>query len=85
MNKEAMVSYLVDLHLAEAGVSNLRLPPDTSEYIFKAFEVELLEKHNISDSTFLLSYNYYLEHPDELQEIYTAVVDSISLKQSLER
>ena len=80
-----MVRYLVDLHMAEANVSNLRLPPDTSTYIFEAFELDILEKHGISDTTFMRSYNYYLQNPGQLEEIYSAVVDSISLKQSLER
>ena len=85
LDQQAMVSYLVDLHLTEAAITNLRLSPDSSKYIFAVYEQEILDRHNTTDSIFVRSYNYYLGRPEELQEIYTAVVDSLSLKQSLER
>ena len=85
LDQQEMVSYLVELHLTEAAVTNLRESPDSSRFIFKIYEQEILSQHDVTDSVFVNSYNYYLRHPDQLQEIYTAVVDSLSLKQSLER
>jgi hypothetical protein len=51
--------------------------------VFAAKEKHLLKEHNVTDSIFIDSYNYYLDHPLKLEDIYAAVVDSISLKQSL--
>ena len=84
MSKEAMVSYLIDLHIAEAQVQNLRLKKDSSEYIFEVYEKYLLDQNNITDTIFTISYNYYLQHPIELEEIYEVVVDSISVRQSID-
>jgi hypothetical protein len=78
-----MISFLIDLHIAEAAVQNLRLKVDSSKVVFEVENRYLLQKHNITDSVFLNSYNYYLAHPKQLEIIYSAVVDSISLRQSL--
>lgn len=84
MSKEAMVHHLIDLHIAEAEVQNLRLKKDSTQKIFKIYEHYLLEKNGLTDSLFIRSYNYYMEHPKELEEIYESVVDSISVKSSVD-
>jgi Domain of unknown function (DUF4296) len=83
MDESEMVGYLIDLHIAEASVQNLRLDKDSAMIVFAAREKLLLLEHNITDSVFIHSYNYYLDHPEKLEEIYSTVVDSISLRQSL--
>ena len=83
MNEQDMINYLIDLHIAEAAVQNLRLKADSARIVFAAKEKHLLKEHNVTDSIFISSYNYYLNHPLKLEDIYAAVVDSISLKQSL--
>ena len=83
MSEQAMINFLIDLHVTEATVQNLRLNTDSAGVVFAAQEKFLFKKHNISDSKFHDSYNYYLAHPIILEEIYGAVVDSISLRQSL--
>ncbi len=83
MNEQEMINYLIDLHIAEAAVQNLRLKADSAMIVFAAKEKHLLKEHNVTDSIFIYSYNYYLNHPLMLEDIYAAVVDSISLRQSL--
>lgn len=85
LSKDQMVEVLIDIHLAEAGVQDIRLKNDSSILVYRTQEKLLYKKHNISDSTFIKSYNYYIEHPDQLEEIYSAVIDSLSLKQVLLR
>jgi len=83
MAKDEMVNYLIDLHMAEAAMQNLRLESDSAKFVFSVQEKFMLQRHNITDSVFITSYSYYLEHPLALEDIYSAVVDSISLRQSL--
>ena len=83
MTEHDMINYLIDLHIAEAAVQNLRLKVDSAKVVFAAKEKLLLKHHHITDSVFINSYNYYLQNPVKLEEIYGAVVDSISLRQSL--
>ncbi len=82
MNEPEMVSYLIELHIAEAQVQNLRLKKDSSEAVFKIYEKYLLAKNGLSDSLFISSYNYYLQEPEILERIYETVVDSISVRKS---
>lgn len=83
MNEGEMINYLIDLHIAEAGIQNLRVKADSSKIVFAIKERQLLREHHITDSIFIKSYNYYLANPVMLEKIYSAVVDSISLRQSL--
>ncbi len=83
MTDKQMVNYLIQLHIAEAEVQNLRLRKDSSETVFKIYEKHLLEKNSLTDSLFIDSYNYYLQNPAELELIYEAVVDSISVRKSI--
>lgn len=83
LDHPTMVSYLIDLHLAEAKITNIRVEQDSSIFLFSILEEDLQRKHDITPSEFIDSYNYYLQHPEEFQLIYTAVVDSLSLRQSL--
>lgn len=84
MSKEAMVDYLIELHIAEAQVQNLRLKKDSSEMIFKIYEKYLLDKNGLTDSLFIRSYNFYLRNPIQLEAIYESVVDSISVRKSVD-
>ncbi len=84
MSNEQMVNYLIQLHIAEAEVQNLRLRKDSSETVFKVYEKHLLEKNSLTDTLFINSYNYYLNNPADLELIYEAVVDSISVRKSID-
>lgn len=83
MTKEQMVSFLIDLHIMEGKISVARFPNDSVKAIFPRIEEELFEKHNISDSVYFKSYQYYLNHMFDMEEIYTAVVDSLSLRERI--
>jgi uncharacterized protein DUF4296 len=84
MSQDAMVNYLIDLHIAEAHIQNLRLKKDSSVFVFKIYEKHLLEKNGLSDSLFIRSYSHYLKKPEELEKIYEAVIDSISVRKSID-
>lgn len=85
LDQQAMAAYLIDFHLAEAAITNVRVERDSSNLLFSLVEDDLLEKHQITQAAFIDSYNYYLQHPEELELLYTVVVDSLSLRQSLSK
>ena len=85
MTEEEMVSFLIELHTVQSAVQNLRLPQDSAEMLFLALEKDLLYDHKVKDTVFYESYSWYLDHPEMMYEIYSAVVDSISLRESLVR
>jgi len=83
MSQQQMIDFLIDLHIVEAKVSMLRIPFDSVKLFFTEVEDSLYRKHQISDSTYKKSYQYYLENITQMEEIYAAVVDSLSLRERI--
>lgn len=72
-----------DAYLAETKVKNLHLSKDSSLVLFRHFELALYDKHGISEEQFTESYNFYLQHPEMLEELNGAVLDSLGVMESL--
>jgi len=78
-----MASFLVDLYILEAKVQNLKISKDSSKVIFNIYEKKLYEKHKFNDSLYRVSFEYYMQDPKGLTDIYSIVVDSLSLRERL--
>lgn len=84
VSKDKMISFLIDLHIAEARINDLSLRRDSAEAFFKQVEDSLYIKNGIPhDSIYQKSYEYYLRDVNGLDAIYSAVVDSLSLRERL--
>lgn len=80
MGKDKMVECLLAIHLSEARLQSSNLPIDKAQNYFLPKEKEFLAQYN-GDSLFIRSYRYYLLHPNELEEIYDSIIDSLSLRE----
>lgn len=80
---ERMVGILADIHELEAKVADLRLTYDSSVALFAEQQQLLFEKHQVTDSTYVRSFDFYLEHVDQFDKIYAAIVDSLSLRRNM--
>ena len=85
LSEKEMVTFLIDLHIIQSKVQNLRLSNDSAEVLFMILEKDLMEQYAIRDTVFYESYSWYLAHPEIMHEVYTAVVDTLSLRESLAR
>lgn len=84
--EDKMISFLVDMHIAEAKMGYVQVNDrDSLEIIFRNYEKALFEKHQINDSAYYRSYEYYLADMEKMHEIYSAVVDSLSVLNSIEK
>ena len=83
LEKDKMIGFLIDLHLTEARLTRLGVKRDSTQKLFDAYEKQLFDKHEIDDSIYYKSYNYYLENVKEMKEIYVAVVDSLNVREQL--
>ncbi|MBR9999246.1 MAG: DUF4296 domain-containing protein [Cyclobacteriaceae bacterium] len=83
MSKQEMVDFLIDLHIVEARISLARFPNDSIKLFFPEIEDSLYRKHQVTDSLYKKSYQYYLQHISLMEEIYSAVVDSLSLRERI--
>jgi len=81
LSKEEYASFLIEVYLTESRFGQLQLTPDSALRLYLAHEPELLAAHGLNDSTVKLTYEYYVNHPRELELVYTAVVDTLSLRE----
>ena len=77
-----MADVLVDIHLAEASADNHGLNAPQVNSLMAAKYDSLFQKHKITFAQFKYSYDYYLDHPAELSEIYTEVVNKLTTMES---
>jgi hypothetical protein len=78
-----MIDFLIDLHIIEAKLSLSHIPNDSVKLFFDEVEDSLYRKHQITDSIYKKSYQFYLENIDLMEEIYSAVVDSMSVRERI--
>lgn len=81
LDKDEMTSLLIEVYLAEARVGTSIFIADSARHVFEAHEKVLLQRRGLTDSAVKRSYEYYLEHPVQMQEIMDAVIDSLSLRE----
>jgi len=81
LSKQEYAEYLVSVYVAEAKLNTLAITPDSAMKLFQPFEQSLLEKYGKSDSVIQKTYQYYLGHPEQLEQVFTAVIDTLNLKE----
>ncbi len=85
LDKDKMVKILVDIHLCEAKCGQSFLRGDTAKTLYARMENELFIKYKISKQSYLNSYQYYMNNLSEFDDIYARVVDSLSLREQLNK
>lgn len=78
-----MVKALTDVYIAEQQINRAGIRPDSAKKVLYKVKSGVFKKKGVSDSAFNKSFNYYVERPVELEEIYIALVDSLTLKEQL--
>lgn len=81
LTHDQMVKALSELYIAEQKASGVGVPRDSTARIFKVMAPQVFTRIGIQDSVFKMSMDYYMEHPTELEEIYTALIDSLNLRE----
>jgi hypothetical protein len=81
LTQPEMVKALMDIYLTEEKVNRLGLQRDSAVEIFDSLKVRAFERMELSDSTFRRSLNYYTSRPREMEFIYSALVDSLQLRE----
>jgi len=81
LTQAQLSALLVDVYLAEAKLDAIAKPKDTTIKYFLPFEEKLLRRVGISDSVLKKTYTYYLANPKELEQVYDAVIDTLTLRE----
>lgn len=81
LSPEQMIHILTDVYIMEQKTERVGVTADSAKIVFERLKDKTFEQHGVSDSAFKASFDYYVERPKELEEIYTVMIDSISLKE----
>jgi hypothetical protein len=81
LGRDEMVKILAEILVTEDKVSKLGVASDSAYKVSDLFRARIFEKEGMTDSLFRQSMNYYIEHPKEMQQIYTILVDSLNLRE----
>ena len=76
-----LTGFLVDVFLAEAKLTQIRLDRDSALRLFMPFEKKLMEERKIDSIVLKETYRYYLNHPAEFEKIFETVMDTLSLRE----
>jgi Domain of unknown function (DUF4296) len=79
--QDQLTKIMIEFYLAEAKLTNYSIPYDSANKLFIPFEESVLKKYGVSDSTLYKTYQYYFDHPKEMEKIYEIVIDSLSLRE----
>lgn len=80
---EQVAVFLKDLYMLETKVKELKVSNDSAKVIFDYYEKQLLEKHQMTDSLYRKSFEYYIDDIRGLTRIYEIIADSLSLEERL--
>lgn len=79
--QDTLVNIMIEFYLAESRLGKLSITQDSARKLFVPFEESVLKKYQVSDSALSKTYQYYFDHPTEMEKIYEVVLDSLSLRE----
>ena len=81
LSNDQMVNVLSELYVIEQKISTLGVKRDSLNQIFDEMKSRVFEKTGVTDSVFRRSLNYYMDHPQTLEVVYTSLIDSLNLRE----
>jgi hypothetical protein len=81
LSKEEMVQIMQEVYIAEEKVNQLTLSRDSAKVVAAVMMTKVFEKAVVEDTVFRKSFDYYMERPREMELIYTALVDTLQLRE----
>ncbi|MDX2286312.1 MAG: DUF4296 domain-containing protein [Bacteroidia bacterium] len=77
LSEDTMREVLIDLHLADAVVEVAGGTMNQRDALRDSYTGEILEQRGLDRETFLLSYQYYVRRPEEMNRIYEQVIAAL--------
>ena len=84
LKRGEMVKVLTEIYVTEEKVNRLALGSDSSAIVFEKLKEQVFQKMGTEDSILKQSMKYYNDHPKAMELIYTALVDSLNLREQRE-
>jgi len=81
LTQNQLTEIMIEFYMGEAKLSNYALSYDSASKLFIPYEESVLKRHNVPDSILLKTYQYYFDHPKELEKVYEILIDSLNLRE----
>lgn len=85
LSEDEMVNVLIDIQLTEGIVSSLPIAYDSSQVLYSLMEQDVFVKHSVQDSVVTKSMLFYLEDAAKMDRIYSRIIDSLSVRETIPR
>ena len=81
IEKGKMAKILIEMHLSEEMIGVLKFDKDTLSALFSEKEKQVFQKHSVTEKEYRESYSYYFFNPQQLEDVYEELIDSLLLYQ----
>lgn len=78
--EEIMVNVLSELHIADAYTERNANPINYRNNLREDLYLEVLDKFNLDEVTFRVTYDYYTSHPYEMDTLYLKVIEKLEMQ-----
>lgn len=82
IGKAKMSEILVNIHVTEANIEQEQIQLDSAKAIYYSAHKDILAEYNVSEEQFKTSFLYYLGEVKQMDEIYTLVLDKLSVMEA---
>lgn len=79
MPADTMKPVLVNIHLMEGWLEVQRYSQDSARVIADTNYKVIVEKHGLGWQQYTEAYQWYERHPEQMDELYQMVIDSLSV------
>ncbi|MGB3073715.1 MAG: DUF4296 domain-containing protein [Chitinophagales bacterium] len=78
LSKDKMIAVLLDVHIAESSVNSRGMTNQQLNQNVAAKYEDVMKKNGTTFDTFKKSFDYYLHHPEQYEEIYLEIVNKLT-------
>lgn len=75
--KDKMQSILEDIHYAQIEINIAHLVPDSAKKMDVTYYNRIFRLHHVTAQQFLNSFDYYIQHPDIMDDMYQNMVNEL--------
>lgn len=79
IEREKFKAILKELYITEQGVKITQPNPEVRDSVGRQLYLHVLERHNVSEETFMKTYEEWRRHPKQLQELMTEMLEEVQL------
>lgn len=85
LTKGELTNILADIHLVEVSIQDRSYGGDTASYVYHAAMRSIYERHGTDSATFHTQFKEWMQDVKALDDLYAAVVDTLSYREALSR